>query len=331
MKLNKNNSIIYVTCHANLATGGPFLLHQLAYKLLHLGFNAKIFYSTGNKNTNPVHDFYKHFAIPYTFEIEDSPNNILVVPETSIEFIFEYKTIRKIIWWLSVDNYFETHKKNSFSFKRLLGIKKKRYSYNFKKLPYHSHWVQSYYAEQFLKSKKISNIDYLSDYLDPIFIYEVKNLKFNSIDKMDIIAYNPKKGYETTKELIKKAPHLNWVAIENMTPIEVKELLIKSKIYIDFGKHPGKDRIPREAAMCGCIVITNKKGSAKYHEDVAISELYKMDYSVEKESEIISLLESCLVDYENKIKDFEFYKSKIINEEELFAHSIEIIISKIFF
>lgn len=25
----------------------------------------------------------------------------------------------------------------------------------------------------------------------------------------------------------------------------------KAKVYIDFGFHPGKDRIPREAVMCG--------------------------------------------------------------------------------
>jgi hypothetical protein len=330
MTLNKNNSIIYITSPANQATGGPFLLHQLAHKLIQLGFNAKMFYSTGNENENPIHDFYKHFKIPYTYKIDDNSNNILVVPETSIEFIFEYKVIRKVIWWLSVDNYFETHQKPSFSLKRFLGIKKKRYFYNFNETPKHSHWVQCHYANQFLKSKNISEIDYLSDCLDGIFINEVKDLKFDSIGKKDLIAYNPKKGYEVTKKLIKKAPHLNWVAIENMTPQEVKELLIKSKIYIDFGNHPGKDRIPREAAMCGCIVITNTKGSAKYYEDVAIPEQYKTDYSIEKESQIITLLETCIAEYENKIQDFEFYKSKIINEETIFNNDLQKIISKNF-
>ncbi len=330
MKINKNDSIIYITCNANLATGGPFLLHQLACKLIQLGFKAKMFYTTDDKNVNPVHDFYKHFEIPYTFEIEDNRNNILVVPETSIRFIFKNKKIKKIIWWLSVDNYFVTHKKHSFSLKRFLGIKKKHDIYNFKSRPSHSHWVQSFYAEKFLKSKKISKINYLSDYLDPIFINEVKNLKFNSSDKMDIIAYNPKKGYEITKSLMKKAPQLNWVAIENMTPIEVKELLIKSKIYIDFGNHPGKDRIPREAAMCGCIVITNREGSAKYYEDVSIPDSYKIDYSLEIEFEIISLLDSCLVNYDEKVKDFVLYKSKILNEENIFNEDVEKIFSKIY-
>ena len=29
---------------------------------------------------------------------------------------------------------------------------------------------------------------------------------------------------------------------ENLTTKQVKELLLKSKVYIDFGNHPGKDR-----------------------------------------------------------------------------------------
>ena len=37
----------------------------------------------------------------------------------------------------------------------------------------------------------------------------------------------------------------------------------KTKVYLDFGYHPGKDRMPREAALFNNCIITNKKGSAK--------------------------------------------------------------------
>jgi len=33
------------------------------------------------------------------------------------------------------------------------------------------------------------------------------------------------------------------------------------QVYIDFGHHPGQDRLPREAVQCGCVVITGKRGS----------------------------------------------------------------------
>ena len=67
---------------------------------------------------------------------------------------------------------------------------------------------------------------------------------------------------EFTRALMAAAPaHFRWVPIQNMTPVEVASLLGRSKVYIDFGAHPGRDRIPREAALCGCVVITGTQGS----------------------------------------------------------------------
>ena len=83
--------------------------------------------------------------------------------------------------------------------------------------------------------------------------------------------YNPKKGIEFTRQLIEAAPDLNWVPLENMSNEEVRGKLKTSKVYIDFGDHPGKDRFPREAAISGCCVITGKRGSAAY-DDVPIPE-----------------------------------------------------------
>ncbi len=38
----------------------------------------------------------------------------------------------------------------------------------------------------------------------------------------------------------------------------------KAKLYIDFGYHPGKERMPREACLLDCCLIIGKDGSAKY-------------------------------------------------------------------
>jgi len=58
---------------------------------------------------------------------------------------------------------------------------------------------------------------------------------------------------------------------------EVIKLLQKAKVYIDFDYHPRKDRLPREAAILGCCVITRKRGSAKFFEDVPIPDEYKFE------------------------------------------------------
>jgi len=36
--------------------------------------------------------------------------------------------------------------------------------------------------------------------------------------KKDIVAYNPKKGIEITKKIIKKCKNINFIPIENMNP-----------------------------------------------------------------------------------------------------------------
>ena len=62
-----------------------------------------------------------------------------------------------------------------------------------------------------------------------------------------------------------------------MSRAEVREALCKVKVYADFGSHPGRDRMPREAALCGACVLTNRRGSANFAEDVPLPTLYKLD------------------------------------------------------
>ena len=73
--------------------------------------------------------------------------------------------------------------------------------------------------------------------------------------------FNPIKGIDKTLEFIKKSDaRIKWRALKGLTPEQMREVMLQSKVYIDFGNHPGKDRIPREAATCGCCVLTNKNG-----------------------------------------------------------------------
>ena len=63
--------------------------------------------------------------------------------------------------------------------------------------------------------------------------------------------------------------------------------MAKSKIYIDFGNHPGKDRIPREASASHCVVVTGKRGSAANQIDVPIPDDFKFDDSIGNDEKII--------------------------------------------
>ena len=94
---------------------------------------------------------------------------------------------------------------------------------------------------------------------------------------------------------------------------EVISLLKKTKVYIDFGNHPGKDRIPREAAILGCCVITNRKGSANYQKDIPIYQRYKVSENTDI-PEIVDIIKDCLKNYKLRYKNFDNYR-KVIKKE----------------
>lgn len=316
-----NEKKIYALCPANIATGGPELLHQLVYHLRNeLKLNAYMFYYPNIRN--PIHDEYKNYNNPYVNEIIDEKENVLIIPEMQeyIDVSNKYKLIKKYIWWLSIDNYYSS----------LPGYKKKiNRSFLKRNLPNHNffdkslvnfdlHLVQSYYAYEHLKQKNISNIMYLSDYLNSDFL----NIETDINLKENIVVYNPKKGYEFTSQIIKKAKNLEFIAIENMTRVEVIDLLKRAKVYIDFGFHPGKDRIPREAAILKCCVITGMKGSAKNKKDIMIPEFYKFYDKKKNINSVIKKIEDCFINYDKCIEDFEDYINKIKNEKVVFLDNI---------
>ncbi len=330
------NTKIYVACPAQVATGGPELLHQLAYKLNTLGVQSSMVYmdeltftrsktlSKITRYSQPVHDFYKHYKNRYTLlrDIEDHKDHVLIVPETYSGMVYMFKNIRKVIWWLSVDNYFLKQKEKKYKLKNMLFLNK---PFNFNSNEGIYHLAQSFYAIDFLRNNGSDNtkISYLSDYLNKAFLDDNRDLDLSSRSRKNRILYNPKKGFEITSELIKLMPGYKWIPIIDMTPKQVKDLLSSSKVYIDFGTHPGKDRFPREAAICGCCLITGKRGSAKFNEDVTIPDSYKFENPIYEIEKFRLMIESCFDKFDILSKDFDAYREKIFREEDKFEKDIE--------
>ncbi|TCW60160.1 hypothetical protein [Treponema sp. J25] len=317
---------IYIACPANIASGGPELLHQLGYELANLGFATYMFYYNSNENVYPVHEAYLCYGNKFVNEIEDVKKNILIVPETYTQLIYNYKYIQKVIWWLSVDNYYNFLKSNSKIKKNIkiflykLGFFPKEKIYRFSKNENILHLVQSEYAKQMLKNKGVDSL-FLGDYLNYYFIQKQENN--TNPKKENIVVYNPKKGKEFTNLIIEKAKDIKFVSIENMTREEVADLLSRAKVYIDFGNHPGKDRIPREAAILGCCVITGKDGSAKFYEDIPIGNNFKFDANKKNIPLIIKKIKSCFENYETITKEFEYYREIIRNERTKFLDDLK--------
>ena len=109
-----------------------------------------------------------------------------------------------------------------------------------------------------------------------------------------------------------------------MTSSEVEECLSEAKVYIDFGEHPGKDRIPREAAVCGCCVVTGRRGAAGNDVDVPIHPRYKFADRLENIPAILDCIRRLLAEYPQRIADFAAYRASIRKEKALFEREVEV-------
>lgn len=310
--------VIISSTHA--ATGGTELLQQICKQLRDEKLHASMYYTEEYENSNVKMKFESIYNNPYDDQIQGE--SIAIVPETELDFMWKNKALfsKIFIWWLSVDNYYGSNKLENNWLKKIYHyLKHKRNMIFLKKC---SHLVQSQYAYDYLVNDlKINNdkIDYLSDYLNEVYLSE-KNINLNK--KEDIILYNPKKGSEFTKKIIAKVPEYRWVALEGMTNDQMVEMLTKAKVYIDFGNHPGKDRIPREAAMYYCCVVTGKSGAAKNDKDIPIPPKYKIDDKEENLNQIHDVISESILQYEENIQDFASYRKKIANEKKQFATDV---------
>lgn len=350
----KFHKCVYIACYANFATGGPELLHQLGVELRNIGVSVFMYYLGFDQTqyASPVHDNYKTYSLPFVYEVDDSCRNLLILPETALNEVINYKFIDCVIWWLSVDNayvHFDLINQiyNSSSILNRVFCKVLKclalfslFRHLYQKYPERrvsklidltrkssrfEHWAQSYYAIEFVKSNGVEKVEYISDYLRLEFIHQAQKVDISN--KQEVIAYNPKKGLEFTQQIIQAAAGtMQFTPIVDMTIDEVKELLSVAKIYIDFGGHPGKDRIPREAAMLGCCVVTGLNGSARFKGDLPIPLEYKFACAASEVPRIVEKLQFILANYESCQRDFIQYQEFIMHEQELFIESI----SKVF-
>lgn len=320
---------IYIVSPSNNKTGGTELLHQLCKSLNDNGANAFMCYYIEGKNAsklNPMPEAFKKYIHKFYFidDIDDNSHNIIVLPEVCIGKHRKFKNIQKVAWWLSVDNYYamlgrfnRLRKYGFLSFCKHLLIND--YIRNNDIFKFNLHLFQSRYAQEFLLQNNIDKkqMSRLSDYINDDYL-----VPFSKNDREDVVVYNPKKGFDFTKKLISSCNNIDFVPLINMTNEQVAQILRKAKLYIDFGNHPGKDRIPREAAISGCCVITNRRGSAQYFEDVKISDKYKFVDTDNNINEIANAIRNCIKNYIFCIDEFVEYRKMIQNEKTVFENDV---------
>lgn len=303
---------VLVTCPAGLVTGGPEALHQLVDALVGLGARAAMAYVAprpgsafrDSVTTASTPTAYARYRVPpWLAALPDDPTTVIVLPEVWSAVAAEFRAARVGLWWLSVDNNVVSPLGGYFA---RPGPR-----------PPVVHLYQSAYARAYLEANG-AVAHRLGDYLASVHLATPA-----PGDRPRRIGFNPKKGFEITMQLMSRSLELGlaaeWVPIANLPPAGVAALLATCRVYVDFGPHPGMDRLPREAALAGCSVVTGRRGAAAYAEDVPIPDRFRVpDEDIDR---ALSVIAECLDDPATS-EAFEPYRTWIRGQRERFLADV---------
>jgi hypothetical protein len=298
------DTIIYVLCPAGIVTGGIEAIHQLVHKLRQFGHDARIMSTPRVKC--PLLLQYRNYAVVFADKIIDHERNILITTEVNPQALNSYHAIQKALWWLSVDNHEDLPNKFDFESPQAASV---------------VHFAQSAYAASFLASKGRSNVQLLTDYLHPIYFHDKHPHK-----KSDLVLYTPIKGAQHYIDKLQQADRsIQWIPLTGMIRKMHAQTMQHGKVYVDFGRHPGKDRQPREAVVNGCCVIVGLAGAARFHADIPIPKHYKFERQQLENDSILETIRDCLFSHEKRLRDFDAYAEFVRNDEQRFEGEISAI------
>jgi hypothetical protein len=277
----RSGSRIFVLAPFESRTGGAEALHQLVDSIRTNEVEAFLVDPRSGAQNVPYDD-YASYNAPRADISEINDDDVVVLPELWTQYAGEITARRTVIWWLSIDNAFG-EVPGRWILPRLFEqtrnvagtrIQEYRLISRLRRYPEILHATQSHYAFTRLTDWGFSPT-MLTDYLSQQFLKH----QDSGVDRTNPIAYNPSKGLAVTQSLLDAWDESLFTQIRDLDTEGVAELLRSSKIYLDLGPHPGRDRLPREAAAAGCVVFVSRRGSAANEIDVPLGDEYKVQCS----------------------------------------------------
>ncbi len=347
--MRTSNGTIYILSPANIQSGGVDALHQLTYYLNCLNKKAILVYKAqGNERKHiGVLDRYKPYINHFIFEddIVDSPENIVVVTESYTKDRFRYKKARVFIWWLGINksltwtlwkkvfflgtlplrilNNWSYYKKRTFAIVKFV-LNKECYSFK-NELPNVLHMCASYYAFDYVSKRSCNEVYLCIEPISKLFldVFSREKKIISKESRKNVILYNSARNYNSIiKKLAALDADLIFEPLQGLNQQQLIEKYRTSKLYIDFGAFPGAERIPKEAVLFGCAIITGKRGASGFYGDVPIPDEYKFGNPKEQIGEIVVKIRHILDNYENIYPDFDEYRQTVLNLEENFKKSL---------
>ncbi len=265
---------LQIVSPAGAQSGGPESLHNLASLAKRLGFDVEMVYFPYREGYQ-LPDRYVHYQVPVS-TLKDESDVAVIFPEVYCMQAFKLKNAKPLLWWLSVD-FFERIKYHSFRDKVryvLMALRGERPLRGVKALKGITHITKAAYDRAFLEKNGINGMQLAG----PISSFYLQPHSAGLMEhKQNIILYSPRRDTKVAPALMAHFPEYKFVPLSGLSEDGLRNIYRSSKLYIDFGNHPGKERMPREAAACGCCVITGLLGSAANDVDVPIPSRFKLD------------------------------------------------------
>ena len=305
----------YVHSPGNAVAGGCESLHQLCDAINNLDNKAFMCYYPYQESFD-VPAKFAHYNVSAA-RLEDEEHTVHIFPEVCTKHSEHITKGMKCIFWLSVDNYY--FKKDSYT--RWVQFKKYYRSLLTSRIPLHAmkecvHLLQSEYSKEHLSNEQVESL-FIGDYI------------FNSgsqpanISKKARILYNPAKGKHITDSLKKRYVDLDFFPLSGFSADDLIDVMDDSLIYIDFGNHPGRDRLPREAVLRGVVIITGLRGSAKNDIDIPIPTANKLDTTSESfEIDFKRLIDQILENPSKAQSEMQSYRDVVINDKRAHKRNV---------
>lgn len=277
--MQARHKAIFVLCPANHVSGGPDAFHHLVHTLNELGANAFMSYVPYGEDHAVPAPYSRIYRIP-TARPLDAAENLIVIPEIMSGRTREFRHAKTAIWWQSVDFFLgyagqgdNIRRRRVFlhDLKSLLRVPTSRMTWP--EARHIEQYAPTAYAAEFLSRRGIPSRP-LRDPVNEIFL---------SVEpephKQNVVAYSPAKGMQYNQQVLDALSDVPAIELRGMTHEQLIGVLRTVKIYIDFGYFPGRERMPREALLCGACIVIGRRGAAANAVDYPIPPAYKIDHA----------------------------------------------------
>ena len=308
---------MFVICPTTV-TGGPEALHQLAQLANEAGIDSLLAYygegatvSTSRgvlKVEAPARNpclvaYAKYNPIVASGEYELDSRSLVILPEVIGWHAKRFHPAKVMVWWLSVNNAF--HPKSP--------LKDEAQRTAFFADDAVDHLCQTFYAAAVLERQGMRRTYELVDYTDDLFTLR----RPQAPNFGDQIAFNPKKGPELARIFFGANSDLMPRPIENMNKGQIAEVFRQTRIYVEFGHNPGKDRMPREAACAGCIVVARRAGGTAFFGDSPLPAKFKFSDADVASGHLADLVRSIARDPQPFWEEQSYYRRYLYSERDL--------------